>query len=264
MGEILTRSGAGTPGPVTDAAEEFECALQEIVTGCKIRREKREAPEPPRERGAQPGNQNARKHGFTATTFRLAEGEDPQEYERARADALAHYMPEDQQELALVMKIVNESWLLQRLACVASDLMLCNLEQGEELHHAFTFRGGEGKFLSLSRYQSFLERSVDRTRKRLKEIRSERREGFWQPEEANDETNRQTDESNPEAQVTKRIEETELPELPPMEEIILEKEEKKQPFSTSDLIRQGYRFKDPTWKAYESPYDTDLRQETKR
>lgn len=120
--------------------------------------------------------QNARTYGFTAQNFRLTPGEREGDYAIRISDALKRHQPQDSEELDQIVIIVNSTWLLLRLQCAASDLMCVNYEAGTTPSDALLLKNGLD-FNALSRYEGNLNRTLDKARQRLKELKKDRGTG---------------------------------------------------------------------------------------
>ncbi len=101
--------------------------------------------------------QNARKHGYSARIFKLAEGEIEQEYENLISDAFLRYYPTDSLEVVEMTSIVNSMWLLQRMQADLSELTC---------QEKIDYKAVD----SITRALGATNRTLDKARTRLKEL----------------------------------------------------------------------------------------------
>ncbi|MGD0500487.1 MAG: hypothetical protein ABSC23_18850, partial [Bryobacteraceae bacterium] len=77
-------------------------------------------------------SQNARKHGFTASTFAVVRLEDLQEIDHLRQDLLAVYQPVNSQELFAIERIALAQQAILRAARLEAGLFTTCLNQALE------------------------------------------------------------------------------------------------------------------------------------
>src|SRR5215472_12519925 len=79
-------------------------------------------------------SQNARKHGFTASTFSIIRVEDVDEIARLRADLIACYQPVNSQELFALERMAIAQQTLLRAARLEAGLCTTTLDYALDSH----------------------------------------------------------------------------------------------------------------------------------
>ncbi|MGH9627410.1 MAG: hypothetical protein ACRD7E_03480 [Bryobacteraceae bacterium] len=136
-------------------------------------------------------SQNARSHGLTSSKLVLSH-EEQAEFNRMRAGFLASYRPVNQAELAIVERIANSYWRLQRAegieTALLDELMHTILEEhpgldpDQALAKVFTLDSEAKKMRLFLRYRSAIEREYHRALADLRRAQKER----WQAEVTED------------------------------------------------------------------------------
>jgi hypothetical protein len=127
-------------------------------------------------------SQNTVRHGLLSTTVYVDEGEEP-DLERLRADFLAHFQPAGPLEALLVDRIISNAWRLRRVL---------EVEALYQSHKVEKYMDGPTEYLGtmfsnieclenvleqgakLTRYESFLERSLHKSLHELQRLQAAR------------------------------------------------------------------------------------------
>src|SRR6266568_1844522 len=133
---------------------------------------------------------NATRHGFTAHNTVLLQCEDPDLFQKIRAEYLATYVPATPAEEVLVDEMIVARWRIQRLWTIETALFDCEVSRQQpemdkaaqpnpaaNLALAFRALADESYSLALlSRYESRLHRMHERTYRTLRELHQERQQ----------------------------------------------------------------------------------------
>jgi hypothetical protein len=150
-----------------------DCANAQLSTG------------PRTEEGKQRSSLNALKSGLTGRTV-LLPTEDAAAYERHVAHFFAFYEPVGDEEIAIVQRMADTRWRLDRCANLENNLYALghmefkdlfaeeSLETRRALIQAHTFRAYQKEFRNLNIQEGRLERSFNRDYARLTELQDAR------------------------------------------------------------------------------------------
>src|SRR6266852_8402005 len=133
---------------------------------------------------------NATSHGFTAHNTVLLQCEDPELFQKIRAEYLATYKPATPEEEVLVDEMIVTRWRIQRLWTIETALIdrevtrqqpelekACPVDPAANLAVAFRALADESRSLALlSRYESRLHRMHERTYRTLRQVQQERQQ----------------------------------------------------------------------------------------
>jgi hypothetical protein len=125
--------------------------------------------------GKRKSSLNAVRHGLCSANEVIAFCDTASEFEPFQASMHEHFYPIGPYETALVERIVACSWRLRRVIHLEAILMSVDLGDGKFADVAFTTDGTGTDFLSLSRYETAIERSLYRAMQELRTTQAGRK-----------------------------------------------------------------------------------------
>jgi hypothetical protein len=137
--------------------------------------------------GKQRSKLNALRHGLTGQTVVLPT-EDHDAYQLHAKRLFDHFRPVDALEQQLVQALADNSWRLNRVTAVETNLFALGITENETRVHAnhpeaeaalamaLTFRDNATAFSNISIYGQRIGRQFERTLVQLRQIQAERRE----------------------------------------------------------------------------------------
>lgn len=114
---------------------------------------------------------NAMKHGFRASKDLAVPEDEREEFEKFLDGVREDLNPVGQIQCALVDRIATCAWRLRRVVSMESVMLMENTQEGEGFHRAFTYRGNEQRFITLTRYESMIERGMYQALSTLTQIK---------------------------------------------------------------------------------------------
>jgi len=129
---------------------------------------------PKTEEGKLRSSRNAVKHGIGFFTGPVSENQETEEFALFQAALREQLEPRNPVQEILVERIVSCSWRLRRVLKIETQMFVSNLgaSGGRDLATGFLRNAREQSFVTLTRYESYIERSLYRALQSLSSLQN--------------------------------------------------------------------------------------------